>query len=96
MRQSQSVIKLETDDTCGVKVSKEDIINCLKNRKSGADITKILDFCKEPRAINELTQLKTKGDLFKSLVDLKKAEGLAFVDGKYVTTPLALEVQIGN
>lgn len=74
-------------------MTKEDIVKCLIDRKNGDSSKKLLAFCKEPKTMGEMGTSGIKGDMFKILVDLKKAEALAFANGKYFATPLALEVQ---
>lgn len=53
---------------------------------------KLLTFCGEPKKFDQMQKSGIKGDLFKVLVDLKNAEGIAFVNGNYIATPLAIEV----
>jgi len=80
---------------CGrmFSLTREDIIQCLTDPKNRDNNRKLLAFCIEPKTMGEMGRAGVKGDLFKVLVDLKKAGALAFADGKYFATPLALEVQ---
>ena len=72
---------------------KEQILNCLNDPKNGEANRKLLAFCKEPTTFAEMEKRAgVKGDLLKVLVALKNAEGIAWVDGKYYSTPLGLEV----
>jgi hypothetical protein len=73
-------------------LTREDIMQCLTDRKNGENSRKLLAFCREPKTMSEMGKAGVRGDLFKVLVDLKKADALAFADGKYFATPLALEV----
>ena len=71
---------------------KEEILNCLNDKKNGGNYKQLLAFCKEPKEYKEIEKGKIKGDLFKNIVALQRAQGLAFASGKYFATPLALEV----
>lgn len=74
-------------------MTKEDVIECLNNAKSGDRNRRLLTFCSEPKTWKEMGRdCNVKGGgLFKSLVELKKSGALAFADGKYFGTPVALE-----
>ena len=74
-------------------MTKEDIIKCLNDSKSGDRNRRLLAFCSVPRTFKEMGKSSVKGGgLFKSLVELKKSGALAFADGKYFASPPALEV----
>ena len=48
------------------------------------DYMKLLSFCQEPKAWNEIRKMKVKqSKLFQILKDLKIVKALEFADGKY-------------
>lgn len=71
---------------------KEQIVNCLNDKKKGESSRKLLAFLKEPRTPAELQRLSVKGDVLELLVGLRSAEAISFADGKYFATPVGLEV----
>ena len=71
---------------------KEQIVNCLNDKKKGESSRKLLAFCKEPRTPAELQRLSIKGDVLELLVGLRNAEAISFADGKYFATPAGLEI----
>ncbi|MDQ1281571.1 MAG: hypothetical protein QG670_2836 [Thermoproteota archaeon] len=71
---------------------KEQIVNCLNDKKKGEGNRKVLDFCKEPRTAAEIQHAPFKGDVFQMIVDLSVAEAIKFANGKYAATPLGLEI----
>ena len=71
-------------------------VDALKQQLSDEDCKKILDICKEPKPFKDLRKASKaakikEGKLFKILKDLKLSEALLFADGKYYTSPEALE-----
>ena len=53
---------------------------------------KVLIHCKEPKTFIEIKKTKiSEGKIFSILKDLKISEALLFADGKYYTSPEALE-----
>lgn len=72
-------------------MTREEIAERLNHSKNGESYRKLLNFCREPRTYNEMGKAGVK-DFFKILVELKTAGALEFVDGKYVSTQLALDV----
>jgi len=67
-------------------------LDSLKQQLQDADCKLVLTHCKEPKSFNEIKATKIKeGKLFKVLKDLKISEALLFADGKYYTSPEALE-----
>jgi hypothetical protein len=71
---------------------KEQIVNCLNDKKKGESNRILLAFCKEPRTPGEVQKISIKGDVLQILVGLKNAEAISFADGKYFATTLGLEV----
>ena len=78
-----------------IRLTREDIIQCLTDPKNRDNNNKLLAFCIGigPQTMEGMKRAGVRGDLFKVLVDLKKAGALAFADGKYFATPLAIEAQ---
>jgi len=73
-------------------LTREEILQLLTDKKNGEMNRKLLTFCREPKNFDQMERSGIKGDKFKILVNLKNAEGIAFVDGNYIATPLAIEV----
>ncbi len=71
---------------------KEQIVNCLNDKKKGESSKKLLVFLKEPKTPGEIQRLQVKGDVLELLVGLRSAEAITFADGKYFATPIGLEV----
>ena len=72
-------------------MSKEDVAKILNDKKNGTDSRALLDFCKVPRAVQELERCKTKREIFSVLTELASKNAIAFENGRYHTTPLGLE-----
>jgi hypothetical protein len=67
-------------------------VETLKHYLLDEDCKKILIHCKEPKTFNEMKASKVKeSKLFKVLKDLKISEALLFADGKYYTSPDAMQ-----
>ena len=67
-------------------------VESLKVSMQDEDCKKLLTHCKEPKSFNEIKKAKIKeSKLFKLLKELKLSEALLFADGKYYTSPEALE-----
>lgn len=67
-------------------------IESLKKQLLDENCLKVLTHCKEPKTFKEMRATKVKeGKLFKVLKELKVSEALLFADGKYYTSPDALE-----
>ena len=64
----------------------------MKKHLADADCIKVLNHCKEPKTFKEIKQTKIKeGKLFNVLKDLKVSEALLFADGRYYTSPEAID-----
>ncbi len=67
-------------------------VESLKQQLLDENCLKVLTHCKEPKTFQEIKATKIKeGKLFKVLKELKISEALLFADGKYYTSPDALE-----
>lgn len=72
-------------------MTKEAIIECLNDRKKGEEKRKLLAFLREPKTISEMERSGVKRYLFDVIVELKNVDAVAFADGKYFATQIALE-----
>ena len=67
-------------------------VESLKQQLLDENYLKVLTHCKAPKTFQEIKATKIKeGKLFKVLKELKISEALLFADGKYYTSPDALE-----
>jgi hypothetical protein len=75
-------------------MTREDIKECLNHPKKGENNKKLLSFCREPKAFDEMknSRVLPSEKLFDSIVDLKKIGALNFSEGKYFSTKEGLEV----
>ena len=71
---------------------REEIVEALTHRKNGENNRKLLDFCREPCTFGRMGRAGVRGDVFKILVELKKSGAIAWKEGKYYSTPEALEI----
>jgi len=73
-------------------MSKDEILKSLNDKKSGNDIKKLLEFCKQPRTPLDVdSNCKTKKDVFNVLSELRAKGAVDFQNGKYVITKDGLE-----
>ena len=67
-------------------------VDTLKQQILDEDCKKVLIHCKEPKSFTEMKASKVKeSKLFKVLKELKLSEALLFADGKYYTSPDAIQ-----
>ena len=65
----------------------------LRKYLENEDYRKLLTFCLEPKAWNEIRKMKIKqSKLFQILKDLKMAKALEFADGKYYAAAFTKEL----
>jgi hypothetical protein len=67
-------------------------ISSLQTLLKDANCLTVLMHCKEPKTFNEIKKTKiSEGKIFNVLKELKTSQALLFADGKYYTSPEALE-----